>query len=82
MSLDFPYGTFGLYADDDDVIGLTVARTYPKGWPIIRTDPPFMDAFTEFDVGSFLADCLTHAAAVQQLLATLTPPSAEGTPNQ
>ena len=75
----FPYGTFGLYADDDDVIGLTVARTYPKGRPIVRTDPPFMDYFDEIEVGMFLTACMTNAAAVQQFLATLPPSSAEGT---
>lgn len=67
-SLPFPEGTYDLYADDDDVIGLTVARTYPQGWPIVRTITPLMDAFDEFDVGTFLAKCLTHHGAVVELL--------------
>lgn len=53
-----PAGTYGLYADDDDVIGLTVAKTYPHGYAIVRTDPPFMDAFDEFAVGQFIVDAL------------------------
>lgn len=60
MSLDFPAGAYGLFADDDDVIGLTVAKTYPQGWPLIRVNPPHMDAFDEFEVGQFLARCLSH----------------------
>lgn len=57
--LQFPHGVYGLWADDDDVIGLTVAKTYPCGYPVIRTDPPFMDAFDEYEVGRFLAWCLS-----------------------
>ena len=48
MSLAFPTGQYEVYANDDDVIGLTVAITKPSGYPIVRTDPPFMDAFDEF----------------------------------
>lgn len=59
--VEFPHGEYGLWADDDDVIGLTVAETYPKGWPIVRTNPPYMDGFNEFDVGSFIAWCLSNA---------------------
>jgi hypothetical protein len=59
--LPFPAGGFQLYADDDDVIGLTVARTYPQGWSVVRTEPPFMDAFDEFELGQFLAWCLTNS---------------------
>jgi hypothetical protein len=60
VSLPFPDGDYELYADDDDVIGLTVAKTYPQGWAIVRTDPPHMDAFDEFEVGQFLAWCLSN----------------------
>ena len=56
----FPEGRYELYADDDDVIGLTVAKTYPSGWAIVRTDPPFMDGFDEFAVGQFIALCLSN----------------------
>lgn len=66
-SLAFPRGSYELYADDDDVIGLTVARTYPRGWAIVRTDPPFMDAFDEFDVGEFLAWCMSNSQQLQAL---------------
>jgi hypothetical protein len=59
--LPFPHGRYDLYANDDDVIGLTVARTSPHGYFIVRTKPPFMDAFDEFRVGQFLAWCLTNA---------------------
>ncbi len=59
-----PPGKYELFADDDDVIGLTVARTYPQGWPIMRTDPPFMDGFDEFAVGQFLAWCLSNSATL------------------
>ena len=59
--MPWPHGQFDLWADDDDVIGLTVARTYPKGYSIVRTEPPFMDAFDEFEVGQFLAWCLSEA---------------------
>ena len=59
-TLTFPEGRYELYADDDDVIGLTVAKTYPKGYPIVRIEPPFMDAFDEFEVGKFLAWCLSN----------------------
>lgn len=58
-----PAGRYELYADDDDVIGLTVATTYPSGWPIVRTDPPFMDACDEFAIGQFIAAALTNTTA-------------------
>lgn len=58
--MPWPAGRFELFADDDDVIGLTVAKTYPQGWAIVRTDPPIMDAFDEFAVGLFLAWCLSN----------------------
>lgn len=79
MSLPWPEGTYDLFADDDDVIGLTVAKTYPSGWaivrpePRVRPDPPHSTAFDEFDVGRFLADCMTHHGIVAELLAGLTP---------
>ena len=60
MSLPFPEGSYGLFADDDDVIGLTVAKTSPQRWAVVRVNPPTMDAFDEFDVGQFLAKCLSH----------------------
>jgi hypothetical protein len=66
--LEFPEGTYELYADDDDVIGLTVAKTYPQGWPIVRTDPPIMDAFDEYEVGKYLAWCLSNHAKVMRLI--------------
>ena len=56
----FPEGDYNLWADDDDLIGLTVAKTYPSGWPIVRTTPPLMDGFDEYYIGDFLARCLTH----------------------
>ena len=59
--LPFPHGKYDVWADDDDVIGLTVAKTYLQDWPIVRTDPPFMDAFDEFKVGQFLAWCMTKS---------------------
>lgn len=59
--LPFPHGHYELYADDDDVIGLTVGRTYPCGLPLMRTKPPFMDAFDEVRVGQFLAWCLSNS---------------------
>ena len=64
----FPDGDYQLFADDDDVIGLTVATTYPQGWPIVRVQPPHMDAFDEFDIGQFLADCLSNHSAVTAFL--------------
>ena len=66
-----PAGRYELYADDDDVIGLTVATTYPSGWPIVRTDPPFMDACDEFAIGQFIAAALTNAATEGDQLAEL-----------
>lgn len=66
--LEFPEGTYELYADDDDVIGLTVANTYPKGYAIVRTKPPLMDAFDEYEVGKYLAWCLSHHAEVTALI--------------
>lgn len=66
MGLPFPHGTFTVWADDDDVIGLTVARTHPHGYPIVRTDPPIMDAFDELDVAEFLAWCLSTQAVFEQ----------------
>lgn len=67
-SLPFPHGVYELYADDDDVIGLPVARTHPKGWFLIRTDPPIMDAFDEYEVGGFLAWCLSNAERVLPMM--------------
>ncbi len=61
--LPFPDGTYEVFADDDSVIGLTVAKTKPHGYFIVRTDPPFMDAFDEYEVAKFLAWCLSHYAA-------------------
>ena len=66
--MSVPEGTYGLYADDDDVIGLTVAKTYPQGWAIVRTDPPFMDAFDEYEVGQFLVWCLNNHARLAALV--------------
>jgi hypothetical protein len=72
--LPFPEGHYELFADDDDVIGDTVARTYPKGWSIVRPvtgkrpDVPICTAFDEFEVGQFLARCLSNHAAVQAFL--------------
>jgi len=66
MKLAFPTGQYEVYADDDDVIGLTVAITKPSGYPIVRTDPPFMDAFDEFDVAHFLAWCLSQESLVRE----------------
>jgi hypothetical protein len=63
--LGFPDGLYDLYADDDDVIGLTVARTSPHEWPIVRIDPPYLDAFDEFEVGNFIAWCLTNRQVIQ-----------------
>jgi hypothetical protein len=63
-NLAFPDGGYELYADDDDVIGLTVAHTYPSHWAIVRTDPPYMDGYDEFDIGQFLAWCLTNRSAI------------------
>jgi hypothetical protein len=71
VSLPFPEGDYELYADDDDVIGLTVAKTYPQGWAIVRTKPPHLDAFDEFEIGQFLAACLTNHGAVAAFLAEL-----------
>ena len=65
MAMEWPKGKYDVWADDDDVIGLTVARTHPHGYFIVRTEPPFMDAFDEYEVARFLADCLTHADAVR-----------------
>lgn len=59
-SLNFPKGRYEVYADDDDVIGLKVAKSYPSGWAIVRTEPPLMDAFDEFEVAQYLAWCLTN----------------------
>lgn len=66
--LDFPRGSYELYADDDDVIGLTVARTYPRGWSIVRTDPPFMDAFDEFAIGRYLTWCMSNSERLLPLM--------------
>lgn len=66
MSIAFPIGQYDVYADDDDVIGLTVATSKPSGYPIVRTDPPFMDAFDEFDVAQFLAWCLSQESLVRE----------------
>lgn len=67
-SLPWPTGTFGVYADDDDVIGLKVAESYPHGYHVIRTEPPLMDAFDEFSVAMFLAWCLTNAERIRPLM--------------
>jgi hypothetical protein len=67
VSLPFPEGEYTLWADDDDVIGLTVAKTLPSGFAIVRTDPPLMDAFDEYEIGTFLAWCLTNRAAIEAL---------------
>lgn len=64
----WPHGQFELWADDDAVIGLKVAETYPVGFHVIRTDPPFMDGFDEYEVGRFLAWCLSNRALVQRWL--------------
>ena len=53
-------GTFGLWADDDDVIGTTVMRTYPSGWPIIETSTPGIVGFDEVEIGQFVAWCLSN----------------------
>ncbi len=66
-SLEFPKGEYELYADDDDVIGLTVAKTYPKGYCIMRTNPPFMDAFDEFELGQYLVWCLSNYEQISEL---------------
>ena len=73
--LDFPLGEYDVWADDDDVVGLTVARTYPPGYSLVRTDPPIMDAFDEIEVAQFLAWCLSNAATLQALRSELTPPN-------
>lgn len=59
--LAFPHGMFDVFADDDDVIGLTVARTNPSGFSICRINPPIMDAFDEIGVAMFLSWCLNHS---------------------
>lgn len=64
-----PPGKYQLWANDDDVIGLTVATTYPHGYVIVRTEPPFMDGFDEYAVGQFLVACLSNAKVVAALLA-------------
>lgn len=61
-----PEGKYTVWADDDDVIGLTVARSYPKGFSIVRTDPPLMDSFDEFEVAHYLAWCLTNFESIQR----------------
>lgn len=63
-----PEGKFDVYADDDDVIGLVVAKSYPSGWPIIGTEPASMPTADEFEVAQFLADCMSNARAVQAFL--------------
>lgn len=59
-----PKGRYELFADDDDVIGLTVARSYPSGWSIVRVDPPFMDAFDEYGIASFITAQLNRAGRI------------------
>lgn len=59
-----PPGRYELFADDDDVIGLTVARTWPKGYVIVRTEPPFMDAFDEYALAQFILAQLNKAGAI------------------
>jgi hypothetical protein len=60
----FPEGFYDVYADDDDVIGLTIAKTYPSGWAIVRTNPPLMDGFDEYDIAQYLAWCLSNRAEI------------------
>ncbi len=62
--LAVPKGRYELFADDDDVIGLTLVRTYPSGWSIVRVDPPLMDAFDEYGVASFITDQLNKAGRI------------------
>lgn len=64
-SIPYPDGRFTLWASDDDVIGLTVAKTYPSGWAIVRTEPPLMDGFDEYQIGEFIAWCLSHYHEIQ-----------------
>jgi hypothetical protein len=59
-----PKGRYELDADDDDVIGLTIAKTYPSGWAIVRTDPPSMDACDEYAVAQFVLGQINKAAAI------------------
>lgn len=66
MTAVIPASRYEVYADDDDVIGTTIARTYPSGWPIVGNTAGIV-AFDEFQVGQFLAWCLTHADDVQRL---------------
>lgn len=68
--LDFPHGEYGVWADNDDVIGLTVAQTYPAGYWLIRTEPPFMDAFDELKLAQFLAWCLTNSERLLLMMET------------
>lgn len=70
-----PPGEYGVWADDDDVIGLTVARTSPRGFFLVRTEPPLMDAFDEFGVGQFLAWCLTNACDLEAIRSTQEDPT-------
>jgi hypothetical protein len=62
----FPSGEFELYHDDDSVIGLTVAKTYPSGWAIMRTTPPYEDACDDYDIGQYLAWCLTNREKIME----------------
>lgn len=59
-----PKGRYELYADDDDVIGLTILRSYPSGWSVVRVDPPFMDAYDEYGVMQFVVERLNRAASI------------------
>ena len=59
-----PRGHYELFANDDDVIRLTIARTSPHGYVIVRTDPPHMDAFDEYAVAQFLLAQLNKAGAI------------------
>lgn len=58
---DIPAGKYGVWADDDDVIGLTIAKSYPSGWPIICTEPASVNTPDELEVAQFLAWCLANA---------------------
>lgn len=56
----FPLGDVGIYADDDDVIGITYARTCPSGWSLVCTDESTMTTtyVDEYAVAAYLAWCL------------------------
>lgn len=64
-----PFGECGIYASDDDVIGLPVARTYPSGWYIIRTEPAEATAFDEWATAKYLAWCMDDPDTWAQYIA-------------